>query len=155
MRLFQSIILITITLLACYIEDIYLNFWPTLADKAVHLTIRSRQSFRFDQQKALDVKRKKALAQYVPVYRYVPQSVDASKQKFEAFGRAFSTYKGKEETDIDSLRFQVQKEFGVGLSRTEIGNIVKYRDLKNLLEGILTIEESILQNKILIFCEKA
>ena len=149
MRLFQSIILITITLIACYIEDIYLNFWPPQADNAVHLTIRSKQSFRFDQQKALDVKRKKALARYVPVYRYVPQSVDASKQKFEAFGHAFSTYQGKEETDIENLRFQVQKEFGVGLSRTDIGSIVKYRDLKNLLEGILTIEESILQNKIL------
>ena len=43
----------------------------------------------------------------------------------------------------------MQKEFGVGLSRANITSIIKYRDLKNLLEGILTIQESILQNKIL------
>jgi putative nucleotidyltransferase with HDIG domain len=149
MRLFQSIILVTITLLACYIEDVYLYFWPPQPDKAVHLTIRSGQYFRFDQQKALDVKRKKALAQYIPVYRYTPQSVDASKQKFEEFGRAFSTFNSKEEKDLENLRLHVQKEFGVGLSQTNIVSIVKYHDLKNLLEGILTIEESILQNKII------
>jgi putative nucleotidyltransferase with HDIG domain len=134
--------------LACYIEDVYLYFWPPQPQKAIHLTIRARKSFRFDQQKALDVKRKKALAQYIPVYRFFPQSVDASKQKFEEFGRAFSDMNDKEDQKLENLRLHVQKEFGVGLSQTDILNIVKYRDLKNLLEGILTIEESILQNKI-------
>jgi putative nucleotidyltransferase with HDIG domain len=149
MRLFLNIILIIITILACYVEDIYLYFWPPQPDLAVYLTIRSSQTFSFDQQKELDAKRKKALAQYIPVYRYTPQTVEASKQKFEEFSRAFSSFKDKKEKEINNLRSQVQKEFGVGLSRANITSIIKYRDLKNLLEGILTIQESILQNKIL------
>ncbi len=149
MRLFLNIILIFITLLACYIEDIYLYLWPPRPDKAVYLTIRSRQTFNFDQQKALDIKRKKALAEYVPVYRYIPPGIEASKQKFEGFIRAVSAFQEKKQKQVEDFRNQVQKEFGVGLSKTNIINISKYRDLKNLLEGILTIEESILQNKIL------
>jgi len=85
MRLFLNIILISITILACYIEDFYLYFWPPRSDQAIYLSIRSRRSFNFDQQTVLDVKRKNALSQYIPVYRYTPQGVEASIKKFEAF----------------------------------------------------------------------
>src|SRR5210317_780751 len=97
MRLLLNIILITITLLACYIDDIYLYFWPPLPDKAINLTIRSRRTFSFDQQTALDVNRKKALSQYVPVYLYTPPGVEASKRKFEEFVRAISDFKEKKQ----------------------------------------------------------
>ncbi|MBT8373114.1 MAG: HDIG domain-containing protein [Deltaproteobacteria bacterium] len=149
MRLFLNIILIAVTILACYIEDIYLYFWPPQPDKAVYLTIRSRKNFSFDQQKALEDKRIIALAQYVPVYRFLPQSVGSSKKKFDEFSRMFAAHQEDKQAGAEDLRNQVQKKFGVGLTQTNIINIIKYRDLKNLLEGILTIEESILQNKIL------
>ena len=149
MRLLLNIILITITVLACYIDDIYLYFWPPLPDKAINLTIRSRQPFSFDQQTALDVKRKKALSQYVPVYRYTPPEVDASKQKFEEFVRQISAFKEKRLKGVENLRKQLQKELSVQLSVDNIIRIIQYRDLNNLLEGILTIEESIQQNNIL------
>jgi len=149
MRLLLNIILITITLLACYIDDIYLYFWPPLPDKAINLTIRSRRTFSFDQQTALDVNRKKALSQYVPVYLYTPPGVEASKQKFEEFVRAISDFKEKRQKGVENLRKQLQKELGVQLSVDNIIRIIQYRDLNNLLEGILTIEESILQNNIL------
>ena len=148
MRLFLNIILIFITILACSIEDIYLYFWPPAPEKAVYLTIRSRRNFSFDQQKALEDKRIIALAQYVPVYRYRSQSVGSSKKKFEEFSRLFINQQEDKQTGAENLRNQVQKKFGVGLTQANIISIIKYRDLKNLLEGILTIEESILQNKI-------
>jgi len=149
MRLFLNIILISITILACYVEDIYLYLWPPQSDRAIYLTIRSHRSFSFDQQTALDVKRKNALSKYIPVYRYTPQGVEASITKFEAFIQAVSPFQEKKQKGVENLRNQLQKEFEVQLSPANIIHIIKYRDLNNLLEGILTIEESILQNKII------
>jgi putative nucleotidyltransferase with HDIG domain len=149
MRLFLNIILVSITIAACYIEDSYLYFWPPQSEQAIYLTIRSRRSFNFDQQTELDAKRKNALSQYVPVYRYTPLVVEASIKKFEAFIQAVSAFQAKTQTGVENLRNQLQKDFGVQLSPVNIIHIVEYRDLKNLLEGILTIEESILQNKII------
>ena len=149
MRLLLNLILITLTVLACHIDDIYLYFWPPMPDKAINLTIRSRRTFRFDQQKALEVNRKKALSQYIPVYRFTPPEVEASKQKFEEFVRAISAFKEKRQKGVENLRKQLEKELGVQISVDNIIHIIQYRDLNNLLEGILTIEESIMQNNIL------
>ncbi len=75
--------------------------------------------------------------------------IEAFKKKFEEFGKAVTTFQEKKQKGVEGLRLQLQTDFGVALSPTDIIHIVKYRDLNNLLEGILTIEESILQNKIL------
>ena len=149
MRLLLNILLITLAVLACYIDDIYLNFWPPRPDNAINLTIRSRRIFSFNQQTALDVNRKKALSQYAPVYRYTPPGIEASKEKFEEFIRAISAFKEKRQKGVEDLRKQLQTELGVELSVDNIIRIIQYRDLNNLLQGILTIEESILQNNIL------
>jgi cyclic-di-AMP phosphodiesterase PgpH len=149
MRLLLNMILITITVLACYVDDIYLYFWPPIPEKAINLTIRSRTTFSFDQQTALDVNRKKALSQYIPVYRHTPPEVEASKQKFEEFVREISAFKEKRHKGVEDLRKQLEMELGVQLSVDNIIRIIQYRDLNNLLEGILTIEESIMQNNIL------
>jgi putative nucleotidyltransferase with HDIG domain len=95
------------------------------------------------------VKRKDALSKYVPIYRYDPQRVVASTEKFKVFMDAVSTFQAKKQKGVENLRNQLQEEFDVQLSPANIVNIVKYRDLKNLLEGVLTIEESVLQNKII------
>ncbi|CAB1062052.1 Membrane protein containing HD superfamily hydrolase domain, YQFF ortholog [Olavius sp. associated proteobacterium Delta 1] len=149
MRLFLNIILISITILACYIEDSYLHFWPPQSDQAIYLTIRSRRSFSFDQHTALDIKRRTALSQYIPVYRYTPQGVEASLNKFEAFIQAVSAFQKKNQKGVENLSNQLQQQFDVQLSPGNLSHIVNYRDLNNLLEGILTIQESILQNKII------
>ncbi len=149
MRLLLNIILVTITVLACYIDDIYLYYWPPLPDQAINLTIRSRRTFSFDQQTALDVNRKKALSDYTPVYRYTPPQVEGSKQKFEEFAEAITFFKEKKKKGVENLRKQLEKELGVQLSVDNIIRIIQYRDLKNLFDGIVTIEESILQNNIL------
>ncbi len=149
MRLLLNIILITITVLACYLDDIYLYFRPPLPGMAINMTVRSRRAFTFDQQTALDGNRKQALSQYIPVYRYTPPEVEVSKQKFEEFVRTISAFKEKKQKGVEDLRKQLEKELGVLLSVDNIIRIIQYRDLNNLLEGILTIEESIMQNKIL------
>ena len=149
MRLFFNIILILLAILACYLEDIYLHFWPPQPGQAVYLTIRSHQSFSFNQQEALEENRQKALSRYVPVYRYISPEINASKAKFEDFRQEVAAFKDKKQNGVEGLRIQLETKFGVALSPTDIISMVKYRDLKNLLEGILTIEESILQNKIL------
>ena len=149
MRLLLNIILIFLAIVACYLEDIYIYFWPTQPDKAVYLTIRSRQAFNFNQQEALEDNRQKALSTYVPVYRSISSEIEASKDKFANFGRAVTAFRDKKQNGVESFRVQLQKEFGVELSPTDIVSMIKYRDFKNLLEGIITIEESILQNKIL------
>jgi len=149
MRLLLNIVLIFLALVACYLEDIYIYFWPSQPDKAVYLTIRSRQAFSFNQQEALEGNRQKALSLNVPVYHSISPEIEASKDKFTNFGRAVTALRDKKQSGVESSRIQLQKEFGVELSPTDIVSMVKYRDLKNLLEGIITIEESILQNKIL------
>lgn len=149
MRLFLNILLISTAILACFVEDIYLYLWPPQKNQAIYLTIRSQGNFSFDQRKALDVQRKDALSRYIPIYRYDPQGVETSLEKFKAIMQAVSTFQGKKQKGVEDLRKRLQEKFDVRLSPVNIIDIVKYRDLKNLLEGILTIEESILQNKIL------
>ena len=149
MRLLLNIILVLITVLACYIEDIYLNLRPPQSGQMLYLTVRSSRSFSFDQEIALDDKRKKALSQYIPVYRYSPQGVEASIQKLEAFKKAVTSFQKKKQKGVENLRNQLQQDFEVQLSPNNVIRILKYRDLNNLLQGILTIEESILQNKII------
>lgn len=149
MRLILNIILISIAILACFVEDIYLYLWPPQKNQAIYLTIRSQGNFSFDQRTALEVKRKDALSRYIPIYRYDPQGVETSLEKFKTIMQTVSTFQEKKQKGVEDLKNQLQEEFDVRLSPANIINIVKYRDLKNLLEGILTIEESILQNKIL------
>ncbi|UCD80575.1 MAG: HDIG domain-containing protein [Desulfobacterales bacterium] len=149
MRFILNIILISITIVACFIEDIYLHLWPPQTDRAIYLTIRSHDNFSFDQRTALDVKRKDALSRYTPIYRHDSQGVAASLEKFKVFMNAVSAFQEKKQKGVENLRNRLQDEFDVQLSPADIVNIVKYRDLKNLLEGVLTIEESILQNKII------
>ena len=98
MRLILNIILISLTILACFIEDIYLYLWPPQIDHAIYLTIRSHGNFSFDQRTALDVKRKDALSSYIPIYRYEPQGVEASIEKFKAFMDAAFTFQEKKQT---------------------------------------------------------
>ena len=100
MRLFLNIILILLAIVACYLEDIYIYFWPPQPEKAVYLTIRSRRSFSFNQQEALEDNRQKALSLYVPVYRYIPPEIETSEAKFEDFSRAVTTFQDQKKNGV-------------------------------------------------------
>jgi hypothetical protein len=149
MKLFLNITLVLITIFVCFAENVYLAFRPPQPESNIMLTIRARQSFSYDQKKALSSKRTRALSQYVPVFNYVPAKVEASKKKMEALIKEFLSFKGKKRKKIDDFITITHSELGVEVSKESLTKVLRYRDLKKLLEGILTIEETILQNKIL------
>ena len=149
MKLFLNIILVLITIFACFAENVYLAFRPPQSESNIMLTIRARQPFSYDQKKALSSKRMRALSQYIQVFNYVPTKVEASKKKMETLIKELLSFQGQKRKKIDGFITTTQSELGVEVSKETLTRVLRYRDLKKLLKGILTIEETILQNKIL------
>jgi putative nucleotidyltransferase with HDIG domain len=149
MKLFLNTILILLTIFACFVENIYLAFRPPQPQGIASMTFRARQPFSYDQKEALSSKRVQALSQYVPVFNYVPERVKASRKKMRALTRELLSYQGRRKNRIDELIAYINSELGVAVPPDTLSGVLRYRDLKKLLKGILTVEESILQNKIL------
>ena len=149
MKLFLNITLILLTIFACFVENIYLAFRPPEHQSIASLTFRARQPFNFDQKKALSSKRVQALSQYVPVFNFVPERVNASRKKLRSLTNQLLSYQGRRKNRIDELIVYINSELGVVVSPETMSRVLGYRDLRKLLQGVLTIEESILQNKIL------
>ena len=149
MKLFLNITLILLTIFACFFENIYLALRPLQPQSVAPLTFRARQPFNYDQNKELNANRIKALSQYVPVYNYFPEQVKASKKKMQALNRELLSYRVRRKSSIGDLRLYIYSEFGIDVSAETLSKVLWYRDLKKLLKGIFTVEESILQNKIL------
>jgi len=144
-KILLNLTLILLSLFACYIEDFYLLFWPPQPQKTVFITVRARQSFTYDQDKALSINRKRAYSNYVPVFDYIPLKMEESKKKLEELIAKFSQYKTQTWKRAEKLANYLQENLSVYVSQQEIIRLLKYRDLQNLLEGIRTIQESILQ----------
>jgi membrane-associated HD superfamily phosphohydrolase len=143
-----SLALTVIAFLTCYGDAVYLSLWPPHQGKALYLTVRSQHPLHFDQEKALGNKRKAALAEYTPLYNYMPERAELSKNRFQDLIRkvsALSSYKKGDEADFEKY---LQKEFGLQVGTDGALMILQYSGLKNLLEAILAIEESMLQNRI-------
>ena len=90
-----------------------------------------------------------ALSQYVPVFNYVPEKVEASKKKMKALTKEFLFYQAQKKKRIDGFISNIHSELGVEVSKEALTKVLWYRDLKKLLEGIFTVEETILEHKIL------
>jgi len=148
MKLFLNITLILLTIFACVVENIYLAFRPPAPRSIASMTFRARQPFNYDQKKALSSKRIHALSQYAPVFDYIPERIEDSKKKMQALTGQLLSHQARRKNGIDELMVYINSELGVDISPIALSRILRYRDLKNLLKGILTIEESILQNKI-------
>ena len=149
MKFLLNTTLIVIMIFACFVENIYLALSPPESGKPAALTIRARQPFMFDQKKALSSKRIQALSQFVPVFNYVPERVNASKKKMQLLTNELLAYQARKKNRVDELVLMINSEFGVDVSAKTMSRVLKYPDLRKLLKGILTVEESILQNKIL------
>jgi hypothetical protein len=148
MKLFLNITLILLTIFACFVENIYLALHPPEPQGIASLTIRARQPFSYDQKIALSSKRVQALSQYVPVYNYVPERVTASRKKMLALTKQLLSYQKRNKNSVDELTAYINSELGVTVSPNTMSRVLRYRNLRKLLKGILTVEESILQNKI-------
>lgn len=148
-RIFLNITLILLTFCAYYFENIYLLFWPPRVNDATIITFRAQQAFTYDQKKALSLNRQKAHSKYVPVFRYIPERVENARKKLKAVSNEFTVYKAVKGRGSENLVIYLEKQLGVNVSKRDVTRIIKYRDLKQLLEGILTIQESVLQHKII------
>jgi hypothetical protein len=139
MKLFLNIILILLTIFACFVENIYLAFRPPQPQSIASLTFRARQPFSYDQKKALSSKRVQALSQYVPVFNYVPERVTASRKKMRALTKELLSYQGRRKPRIDELIGYINSELGVAVSPDTMSRVLRYRNLKKLLKGIITV----------------
>jgi putative nucleotidyltransferase with HDIG domain len=148
MKLLLNVILVLVTFFSCYIESIYLSLLPPHPGDVIPLTVRSQGNFSFDQEKALGGKRKIALSQYVPLYSYVPDRMDEAKKKIIDLIKKVSSLKQRKSSAWKELTRYLQEEFGVEVHWKVAVKLLQYRKLESTLEGILTVEESILRDKI-------
>ena len=147
-KVFLNLIFILIAFATCYVEDLYRFFRVPQAGETAFLTFRSQNSFDFDQEKVFKGLRNAAIAQYIPIYVYVPIRGASTKSKMEAFINEVLEVRSQGKTGRGGLTDYLKKEFGMEISSETAARLLKYPDLKNLLAGILTIQESISQNKI-------
>jgi membrane-associated HD superfamily phosphohydrolase len=147
-KLLLSLILTAVALLTCYVEAVYLSLKPPHPGEILYLTIRSQRPFHFDQEKALGSKRHAALSEYTPLYSYRSHEVEFSKRRIQSLIEKVSTLSPSKKGDVAEFEKYLQKEFGVQVGMDGAAKIVQYPGLKNLLEAMLAVEESILQNRI-------
>ena len=147
-KLFLYLLLILIAGATCYVEDIYLFFRAPQPGETTFLTFRSQTYFDFDQEKAFKGLRNAAIARSIPIYVYVSERVASSKTKMEGFINEVTEVRSQGKTGPRVLAGYVKKEFGMDISPEMATRFLRYPDLKNFLAGILTIQESISQSKI-------
>jgi putative nucleotidyltransferase with HDIG domain len=134
--------------LACFIEDVYLFVVPPQNNTVVPFTIRSQRQFDFDQEKALGGKREKALSQYVPIYAYVPYRAEEAKKELEALTKRVAALRDPELSGAQDLLDFLHAKFGLLFDLETAVEFLAYQEFENLVAGILTVQESILQNRI-------
>ena len=148
MKLLLNIVLVLVTFFSCYIENVYLSLFPPRPGDAIPFTIRSQGDFSFDQEKALGGNRKIALSQYVPFYTYVPDRMDEARERINPLIEKVTSLKLRKSSAWKELARYLQDEFGVEVHRRVTLKLLQYRKLESTLEGIMTVEESILRDKI-------
>ena len=148
MRLFLNIILLLATLVASYFEFIYFTVIPPELDKTAPFTVRSQGNFIFDQNKALGGRRDIALSRYTPLYTYLPGVVDKVKKNMESLTKEISFLQEQKPLTGQELVDYLHEAFGLEIGRTQASKFLGDPNLKNLLNGILTVEKSIMENII-------
>ena len=148
MRLFLNSILVLAALLASYVEYVYFSAVPPELGKVVPFTVRSQGFFTFDQDKALSGRRDIALSQYVPLYTYLPSIAEKVKTRMEDLIKEVSFLQEQKLLIGQELVEYLREELGWEISLDEADKFLRYRNLTNLLNGILSFENTILQNII-------
>ncbi len=89
-----------------------------------------------------------ALSQYIPLYIYMPNNVESSRERMGSLMQKASSLQPWKQSREQSLAKYLKKELDVEIPLEVATQLLLYNNLKNLLEGILTIQDSILQKKI-------
>ncbi|HAM51860.1 MAG TPA: hypothetical protein DCP92_14675, partial [Nitrospiraceae bacterium] len=149
MRLAFKTAFVLVALFACCTEDLYLNIGRLKPGDLSPITFRADRPFNFDQAKAFGGKRNLALSQYVPLYVFTSEKANSGKKKMQDLISTLSEADKKGQMDAGVLTRYIKKEFDLDLSQDAAIRLVDYPQLQNLLEGMLAIESSIMQRKIL------
>jgi putative nucleotidyltransferase with HDIG domain len=148
MKLLLNSLLVILTFLACYAEPIYLSFFPLKPDGVVPFCIRSQRVFQFDQEKALGGKRQLAVSQYVPLYNYLPDKLLEAKQKMKAFEAKVASFQSGKPSGVKGFAEYMKDAHGIVLPQETLSKLLRYKDLKNLITGVSTIQASIMLERI-------
>ena len=148
MRLILNIILVIATLLACYVEYGYFTAVPPELGESAPFTVRSQGVFTFDQDKVLSGRRDIALSQYVPLYTYLPGNVQKTRKRMERIINDISSLQERKTSTGDELEEYLYETFDLELSPDEAKKFRDYQNMTNLLNGILSVEKSIMQQII-------
>lgn len=148
MKLVLSMALVIVSFFACYAENIVYHFFPPLQGSMAPLTFRAQRPFNFDQEKAFGSKRNVALAQYIPIYSYVPERPENARRRIEELSKRFSSVYSQQPKDGSETVRMIKKDFGVELTAEEAARLLQVSSLDRILDAMLTIVESILQGRI-------
>jgi putative nucleotidyltransferase with HDIG domain len=141
-------LLVILTFLACYAEPIYLSFFPLKPDGVVPFSIRPQRVFQFDQEKALGGKRELAVSQYVPLYNYLPAKLLETKERMKKFEAKVAALQIGKPSGMKVFAEYMKDAHGIDLPQETLSKLLRYRDLKNLISGVETIQASIMMERI-------
>ena len=148
MKFLLNSLLVILTFLVCYAEPIYLSFFPLKPDEVVPFSIRTQRVFQFDQEKALGGKREMAVSQYVPLYNFLPDKLLGTKAQMKAFEARVAALQGSKPSGVKLFSDYMKDAHGMDLPQETLNKLLRYRDLKNLIAGVATIQESIMMERI-------
>jgi hypothetical protein len=148
MRLFLNIILAIATIFASYVEYVYFTAVPPKLGNAAPFTVRSQGFFTFDQDKALGGRRDIALSRYVPLYTYLPSNAKKVRKRMGELIKEISFLQEQKPFTGNELVEYLDEAFGLKLGPDEADKFLRYQNMTHLLNGILTVEKSIMQNII-------
>jgi putative nucleotidyltransferase with HDIG domain len=118
------------------------------AGEPAPFTIRAQQDFYFDQEKALGGKREKAISKYVPIYTHVPTRAKEASEEMQSLAERIASFRGEGLLGAERLISLLESQFELPVDPQLATRLLFYPDIQNLLVGILTVEESVLQEKI-------
>jgi hypothetical protein len=148
MRLFLNIILLISTILASYAEYAYFTAIPPKLGKVAPFTVRSQGFFTFDQDKALGGRRDIALSRYIPLYTYLPSNAQKVRKRMGELIKEISFLQEQKPFTGNELVEYLHEAFGLKLGLVEAEKFLHYQNMTNLLNGVLTVEKSIMKNII-------
>jgi putative nucleotidyltransferase with HDIG domain len=148
-RIFLNVLLILLGFLACYIEDLYLCLVPIQKGTVVPFAIRTRDPFNFDQEKAFGTQRMAALSKYVPLYTYVPGRATEAAAEFQTLLDKITHLSLQKSNGTQQFMEYVKAGYGLDVPEDVVKKLFRFSDLRNFVNGIVTLEESILKGKII------
>jgi putative nucleotidyltransferase with HDIG domain len=148
-RVLLNVVLILVSFFSCYVEELYLYLVSPQISDVVPFTIRLRRSFNFDQEEAFKNQRTKAISEYVPLYAYLPNRATDATAELQTLLDKISSLSLQKSAAHQQLVDYIKEGYGEDISEAAAKKLLRFPDLKRFVNGIATLEESILKGKII------